>query len=52
MKLSDSESAFRWVITGRGVGAVIPMGVITYCSSSNTARVHCKFESYNTLAES
>jgi hypothetical protein len=26
VKLSDNESAFRWVITGRGVGAVIPMG--------------------------
>lgn len=26
VKLSDSESAFRWVITGQGVGAVIPMG--------------------------
>jgi hypothetical protein len=26
VKLSDNESAFRWVITGQGVGAVIPMG--------------------------
>jgi len=26
VKLSDTESAFRWVITGQGVGAVIPMG--------------------------
>jgi hypothetical protein len=26
VKLTDKESAFRWVITGRGVGAVIPMG--------------------------
>jgi hypothetical protein len=26
VKLSDHENAFRWVITGRGVGAVIPMG--------------------------
>jgi hypothetical protein len=26
VKLSDHESAFRWVITGRGVGAIMPMG--------------------------
>lgn len=26
VKLSDNESAFRWVIIGQGVGAVIPMG--------------------------
>lgn len=26
VKLSDHESAFRRVITGRGVGAIIPMG--------------------------
>jgi hypothetical protein len=26
VKLSDTEGAFRWVITGQGVGAVIPMG--------------------------
>ena len=26
VKLSDSEQAFRWVITGQGVGAVIPIG--------------------------
>jgi hypothetical protein len=25
VKLSDNESAFRWVITGKGIGAVIPM---------------------------
>jgi hypothetical protein len=26
VKLSDNESAFRWVITGQGIGAVVPMG--------------------------
>jgi hypothetical protein len=26
VKLSDTENAFRWVITGQGIGAVIPMG--------------------------
>lgn len=26
VKLAENESAFRWVITGRGVGAIIPMG--------------------------
>ena len=26
VKLSDTESAFRWVIMGQGIGAVIPVG--------------------------
>ena len=26
VELSDHERAFRWVITGRGIGAVIPVG--------------------------
>jgi hypothetical protein len=26
VKLSDNESAFRWVITGQGIGAVVPKG--------------------------
>jgi len=26
VKLSDNERSFRWVITGQGVGAVIPVG--------------------------
>lgn len=26
VKLSNDESAFRWVITGQGVGAVVPIG--------------------------
>lgn len=26
VKLSNTETAFRWVITGQGVGAVVPIG--------------------------
>lgn len=26
VKLGDHESAFRWVLTGKGAGAVVPIG--------------------------
>ena len=26
VKLSDTESSFRWIITGQGIGAVVPLG--------------------------